>query len=484
MSEADLQTIYKKASKGFLSLTFRKAALLAISYITNNLILARILPVEVIGIFNIGTSVIVFFSYFSDVGLAAAIIQKKDKITEEDLKTTFTVQSILVSLILLVVFIFAPQMANFYHLDNSGMWLIRFLAFSFFITSLKVVPAVILERDLKFGPLITVEVIETLVFNIGLISLVKMGYGLDAFSYSALARAVVGVASIYIVAPWKVGLHFSKSSAKALLNFGIPFQLNSFLALIKDRLVPLVVAGIVGPTGIGFITWSQNIAWLPLEIMSIVIRVSFPAFSRVQSDPKALKQLLERSLFLTTLFLYPALFGILALAPALIEFVVSKKWTPALTSIYLFSLSTFWAALSTTFTNTLNAIGNIKTTLKLMVFWTALTWVLTVPLTYLYGFEGVAISSALISFTSIITIILVKRHIEVEIIKSIWQPLSSAIVMGGLVYLFSQLFVRNIPTLLASILFGLVVYLLIISLTARKKVKAIFGDFKYAFSEK
>ena len=484
MNELDLQTISKRASRGFLSLTFRKAALLLISYITNNLILARILPVEVIGIFNISISVIAFFSYFSDIGLAAAIIQKRDKVTDEDLKTTFTIQLFLVGLITAVIYLSAPFWADLYKLDDKSMWLIRALAISFFITSFKVIPSVTLERALKFGPLVSVDLFETLVFNAGLIFLVKLGFGVDSFSIAAIARSIVGVLVIYSIAPWRPGVYFAKASAKILLNFGIPFQLNSFLALIKDRLVPLVVASFVGPLGIGYVTWAQNMAFIPLEIMNIVIRVSFPALSRLQSDKKALKELLERSLFLTTLFLYPALFGILALSPAIVEHVVSKKWTPALTSIYLFSLSTFWATLSTTFTNTLNAIGQIKTTLYLMAFWTILTWILTIPLTYFYGFEGVAISSALISFTSVITIILVKKHIEVEIIKNIWQPLLASLVMALIVYLGAQIFVRDILSLVLLILLGAIIYFVTVYSLAGNRVKSIAGDFKYAFDKK
>lgn len=480
----DLETISKRAIRGALSLTFRRVALQVISFITINLILARILSVSTLGVFNIGTAIISFFVFFADIGLAAALIQKKDQVTTDDLKTTFTIQQLLVFVIVLMVWIFAPTLSQTYGLDSQGTWLIRALALSFAITSFKVIPSVLLERQLQFNPLVWVEILETLVFNLGLIGLVLYGLNLEAFSYAVLARAIVGAVAIYLVAPWRVSVGISKAAASSLIKFGLPFQLNSILALLKDRLVPLVIAKMVGPVGIGYITWAQNLAFLPLEVMNIIIRVSFPAFSRLQDDKQALKLTLEKSLFLTTLFLYPMLFGMLALAPSLVTHVVSSKWAPALPAFYLFSMSTFWATLSTTFTNTLNAIGEIKVTLKLMIFWTILTWVLTPILTYNFGFIGVALSSALISLTSITTIILVRRFIDVSIWQNIWQPLLCSSLMGAVVFYLSNIFVKDLATLLLLIVVGGIIYWGLIIIVAKDKLKIVSGEIKNAFSSK
>lgn len=465
----ELESVRKKIASGFLSLTFRKAALLAINYLTINLILARVLPVSTIGVFNIANSILAFFTFFSDIGLAAALIQKKD-IEISDIRTTFTIQEVLALIIMLAVVLGAPGFANFYHLDESGMWLIRALAVGFFLVSLKVVPSVLLERDLKFQPLVWVEIIETLVFNSLLIFLTFAHFSIAAFSWAVLARSIMGVGAIYLIAPWQVSFGFSKASLKTLINFGLPFQLNSLLALLKDRLVPLVIARMVGATGVGYITWSQSIAFLPLEVMNIMIRVTFPAFSRLQSDENHLRQTLEDSIFLTSLFLYPMLFGLDAVAPSLITHVVSSKWQPALPLIYLFSLGAFWATFSSPFTNFLNAIGRIGITLKLMVMWTVLEWLLTPVMTYFFGFIGVGIAAAVISFSSIIPLLIVKRLISFRMITNIWQPLVAAALMALIVYPLSQAFANNFVSLLAVVLTGIVVYLILIYVLAKDKL--------------
>ncbi len=467
----DVKSINKKLITGFLTLSFRKAILLAISFATINLVLARILPVEIIGIFNIANSILAFFSYFSDIGLAAALIQKKE-ISIHDLKTTFTIQEALAIAISVLILFSAPWIGHFYNLDEAGVLLIRALAVGFFLTSLKVIPSVLLERELNFGKLVWVEVIENLIFNGMLILLAFNNFGITAFTIAVLLRSLAGATLINILSPWKMSLGVEKQSLKSLLSFGLPFQAYSLLALLKDRLVPLVVARIVGASGVGLITWAQSITFLSLEVMNIVSRILFPAFSRLQHDEKNLKLTLEKSLFFTSLMFYPLLFGLMAVAPYLIQYIVSEKWAGALPLIYLFGIGAFWANLSSPFTNFLNAIGKVKTTLKLMVMWTALEWILTPILTLKFGYVGVGMASALISFTSIIPIIIIKKLMPVEIIKNIWVGIFSASIMFIFAYIWGIFFVRDWISLIVLVLLSACIYSGLIYMLAFDKIKS------------
>lgn len=459
----DLQVINKRLISGFLSLTFSQALLLAINFITINIVLARILPVGVIGIFNIGNTILSIFTFFSDIGLAASLIQKKN-ISEDDLKSTFFIQEILAILITTSLWFSASFFAHFFNLNQEGVWLIRALAVSFMLTSLKVIPSVILERQLKFVPLVMVNLAETILYNGTLIMLSYLDFLLGAFSWAAIARSLVGVVAIYLLAPWKPGISFSKSSLKGLLQFGLPFQANNILALIKDRLVPLIIASIIGPIGVGFVTWSQNLALLPVLLVSNLIRLTFPTFSRLQDQKPLLKHFLERAVFLTSFFSFPLIFGLVSIAPSLIEHVVTDKWKPALPLIYLFSINTFWATISTTFTNFLNAIGKIKITLKLMVMWTLLTWILSPVLALLYGFIGVGVASAIISFTSIVAIVITQRAVKINLIANTYQPFLASVATSLITFMIAQELAKDYLTTTLTVILGGFIYLLLVLL--------------------
>ncbi len=462
--------IKRKVVPAFINLVARQAMLQAISWITINLVLARVLSVATIGVFDIANAIIAFFAFFSDIGLAAALIQKKASLEKEDISTTFTIQILIVGILSLVIIMGASFFAEFYKLDSSGIWLIRALGFSFFLSNLKVIPSVLMERKLNFKPIVTVDVVETLLFNLGLILFVYYHFGIWSYTYSVLIRGIAGVILIYILVPIKPGLGINKEVARKLMNFGVPYQMNNLLALLKDRLVPLVVARMVGPLGIGYIEWSQGVAFMPLQIMSTVITVTFPAFSRLQDEKEALSRAVEKSLFVTCLAVYPAVFGLAAILPAIVQYVVTSKWQPALPSFYFFSFSVLWSVISTSLTNVLNAIGQIKTTLKLMILWTVATWVLTPILVYFYGFLGVAMSSFIISFTSALTIYLVKKVLDIKVMQVVTLPIIGSVLMSLAVYYFSMNFVRDKFSIIPAILLGCVIYGIVILLFGRDRL--------------
>lgn len=473
----DTKTIHKKLTRGFLSLTLRKAVLDIINFLTIYVVLASILPFSLLGIFVIASGILSFFSYFSDFGLAGAIIQKKE-ITEHDLKTTFFIQEVITLLISLSIWFAAPILAQYYRFDEGGMWLIRSLSVGFFLTSLKVIPSVLLERELRFERIVWTDIIEAIAFNGLLVYLSFNNYGIWSFVWAVIAQRVAGLTAIYILAPWNIKIGYSKQSAKELFRFGVPFQLNSILALLKDRLTPLITAFILGSEKTGYISWAQGIANRPLEVMSIVIRVTFPAFSRLQHDKDALKAIVEKALFLTVVLLYPVLFGIMAVLPVFIEVMGKQKFQPTMHLIYIFIIASFWAIPSTTFTNVLNAVGKIKITLILMVMWTLLTWVLAPIFAIYFDYTGVAIAYLIISFTSIIPIILVKNMFFIDVLGTIIKPLIASFLMGCIVFLLSLFLPKNLITLIGLIILGGLVYISCIVLLTKEKLLVTFRSFK------
>src|SRR5688572_22884147 len=94
-SEIGLSTIKKRAVRGVVILTGRTFFLTLISTIAYGFLTVFLAPSD-LGVFIIVSAVVNFLSYFSDIGLGAALIQKHQKPSDDDIKTTFTIQQILV----------------------------------------------------------------------------------------------------------------------------------------------------------------------------------------------------------------------------------------------------------------------------------------------------------------------------------------------------------------------------------------------------
>jgi len=162
--------------------------------------------------------------------------------------------------------------------------------------------------------------------------------------------------------------------------------------------------------------------------------------------------------------------GLVMLSSYFIEIIPKYlKWEPALLSLAFFSLNASLSSVSTPLTNALNAIGKIKITLYLMVFWTAATWILTPLAIVYYGFNGVAITSGVISFSVVLVVYLVKRYIKFNVFV-VFYPLISTIIMGAFMYFVGPVLVKSIWSLLFMILLASMVYFLSILLFAKREI--------------
>ena len=416
LSPEEVNEIKQKSLTGVFSYFFKTAILQGVGLASAFLLSAFFNP-EDFGVYGYVTQIIGFLTFFSNIGLSASLIQKKKKPSVVDYQTAFTVQQLLSWLIVLVAF--GLTQINFISqkVGVQGEWVLLALAISFPLASLKTIPSVKLERELKFSKLIIPQIFEQIMFHGVLIFLAWKGFGAIAYAYAIVARSIIGVIVMWFIRSWKVGINFNLESFKDLVNFGAKFQLNDFLARVKDQLFFLLVGNFLPLKQFGYIQWGKAWSMYPYNLtVQNVMAITFPTFSRLQKHKDLLKKAIEKSIYFISLLIFPLLIGMsLFIQPLTIVVLRYSKWQPAIATFIMFTLSIGWASISTPLTNTLNAIGKIDRTLKLMGIWTSLTWILTPVLIWLFGFNGVALSSLLISFTSFLAIKYVKKEVPIEV---------------------------------------------------------------------
>lgn len=459
LGDVDLTTVKARTVSGIATLISRSFLLQFVAtggFLALSIFLGR----PEIGLFIAVNDLVSILGYFSDIGLAASLIQKKDQVSLSDLRTTFTVQQIIVLLLLIFIIAISPRLFNFYNIGNGGTWLFYSLLGAFFLASLKTIPSVILERKLQFKELAAVEVVETIVFYGIAVFLAWRGGGVMSYAWAVIFRGIIGIIMIYWLSPWKIGLALSVSSLKTLLSFGLPYQINSLVATVKDRFINIILWKIIGADGVGIIGWAQTWSQKPLRfIMDNVTRVTFPSFARLQDNPAELRRAIERTLFFITLVTFPVVAGLAIFAPQLILLIPRySKWQPALLALVLYCFNSALASISTPLTNTLNALGRVKTNTYLMLMWTALTWILVPYLAHRFGYNGVAVATAIIALSSIVPVIIVKRLTHFSLINSIVKPALATLVMVAVSQLHFP-FILNI--LISCLSFVLAIYLLV-----------------------
>lgn len=479
MEENDISVIAKRSVRSILALLSRTLFLQLLSFFTFLLISSILLPRD-IGIYTGVIAIQRIISFFTDFGLGAALVQKKESITQSDITTTFSLQSVITFVIFIIVLIFQGVISEFFKLDQSGTHLLLALVFCIFLSSFKIIPSILLERNIKFGKLVIPQIAESLVFNFILVFLILNKHGVESYTWAFLISSLIGIPVYYYISPWKIKFGLKKESLYHL-KFGAQFQAKNILATIKDDLLTVILIKFLSFTEIGYIGFAQRISFFVFRyIVDSVTKVTFSTYSRIQHNTNRLKYAVEKSLFFVSSAMFPLLLGIMITAPYVIRYFPKwhNKWEPAIFSLTFFCLNAIISSFSNILVNVLDATGRVKVTLKLMVIWTILTWILTPLAIFFYGYNGVSLASFLITLTIIFTIYLVKKVVDFNFLQSVYKPFTASMVMAVSIYFLSKSIIVNLFSISYVIIIGGLIYSILLYILAGKElikdIKSIF----------
>ncbi len=459
----DYEEVKHKAVRGIVALTGRAVFLQAANFLTFNFLAAFLGSIN-IGIFIAVSAIRDIFNLFIDVGFGAALVQKKEEVTGEELSSTFVMQEILVVATAVIAFLLTNWVKSYLNLDQAGVVLYWSLLAALLINSLKVIPSILLERKLNFEKQIMPQLVEAIVFDLVVVALAWKGWGLYSYSWAIILGSVAGLVGYYIISPWRPSLNWSKRSSIRLVSFGLQFQGKNYLAVIKDQLLTLFLTKAVGFSGIGYWGFAQGWAYSPVRfIVASVTKVPFAAYARLQQEKSLMRLSLEKSLFIVSLTLFPSLVLIAFFGRAFVLVVPRlNQYQPALLSLYILCLQAGISALSNILVNALDANGRVKTTLGLMIMWVVLTWGATVILVDRIGFNGIALAQLLVSLTIFITVYLVNKMVKFSFIGSVIKPVLATAAMVAVGVL--------VPNIILSVIAGVLIYCLVILFLARQEI--------------
>lgn len=457
--ELHASEIKKRSLRGVSSYLLRTFFLTGLAIIAQLILPARLDPGE-IGIYGIVITITSFFTIISDIGLAASLIQKKEKPTLVELRTVFTVQQMLAWIVGGLIFVSAIALYHAGRISSSGVYLSLAFGISFPIVSLKTISSILLERELQFNKLVIPAIVEAIVFNGLVISLAVLHFGVMSYTFAVLAQATSGVIVMFFIKRWSIGFAFSRQSFVNLMKVGGKFQLNDMLAKAKDDLFYISVALFIPAREFGYITWAKQWSRMPYSLtVDNVTALTFPAYSRLQNSPELLRKAIEKTLFFVTLISFPLFAGMaVMISPFIHVFPQYLKWQPAVLTLALYSFSLAFASFSTPLVNTLNAIGKINDSLKMMVFWTIAQWILFPFLFVKFGFQSVPFISAILALTSLAVVVLVKHHVKFSFLSEVWRQSVSVLCMIGILLYITRGREQTVPVFAIEVALGGITY--------------------------
>jgi O-antigen/teichoic acid export membrane protein len=343
-----------------------------------NVYLARWLEPRDFGIFAILQFATSFFRIVSDTGLGTALVQQKETPSETELSTIWWLQLGVGLALSAASFALVPVLPKVWtSMPPEAAWLLPALAVGLLFTMLQSVPFLILEREVRFGWVGTLEFVGTVTFYGTALVLAARHAGSSALVGASVGQAALVSIAAHMVQPWKPKLRFDLKSIRRLLKFGAAFQGGNALTFANAAVTPLIVGARLGSEALGIIQFAESAAFFPSVIVGLVRRVYFPFLCRLQNDKVAFRREFEQAVVLCAIptFFFFAIF--IGTGPAIVSIVYSDKWLPAVPALMVFSFAfcfTFFSWIGDALMAALDDMGRL---FRIKVVSMSLNWVAT-----------------------------------------------------------------------------------------------------------
>lgn len=397
----------------------------------STLIVARLLTPEDYGLVGMASIYLGLVTLLSEFGLGATVMALRD-LTEEQVAqlqgfaVLFGVAGFAVSCLA------AWPLGAFFHSAELPPVVIV-MSVAFIITSFRIVPGALLQRELRFRDLALIDAASALVLAVAMVAFAWFG-----FRYWTLVIGGLLSSSLSTIQTLWLRRERLAWPRMTTLDAAMTFSrhiLTSRLSWYGYSNADFLVAGrLLGKAALGVYNFAWNLANVPIEKITVLIgQVAFPIFAAVQAEPAEIRRYLLRLTEGLALLTFPASFGLALVAPDFIHLFLGPKWSDAILPLQLLAVFVGFRSVAPLLSTILNVIGESR-----FAMYNSLLSALILPISFVvmghrWGTAGLAL--AWMTIYPPLAFLLYRRvaqRIELpasHYLRALWPAVSSTAVM-------------------------------------------------------
>ena len=267
-----------------------------------------------------------FVVVFTDSALGVALIQRRD-LREEDRSTVFWLSAGIGLVLMLLGIALSGPIASFYG-EPEVRPLFAALSVGFFVSALGSTQSALFIRDMEFRVFELRAIAATVVGAVVGITVALADFGAWAIVTQQLAEAVTSTILLWFLSPWRPSATFSIASLQRLGGFAGNVFGENVLYQAGRNLSGLLIGRFLGAASLGTFTLATNVILVPFSrIAGPLQQVFFPAFSRMSDDRERMADVWIRATRLVGAISFPALVGLVIVAPDFVQVVLGSRWS-------------------------------------------------------------------------------------------------------------------------------------------------------------
>lgn len=434
----------------------------AIAFIIN-IFLARLLDPSDYGILTILVIFINISRVFVQSGLNTALVQRKD-VGEREYSSSFYFSLIVALVVYIVLFISAPTISNYFETPQLSA-VLRVLALILFPGAFSVVQFAIVSREMKFKTLMLSSLLSTLISGIIGIAMAYLGFAYWALVAQQLSNQIILTLLLLYKLKWYPKVIFYFESLKKLLSFGWKLLISGLIDVVYENLRGLVIGKKYDNTALGFYNRGRQFPELVMNSVNGSIQsVLLPVLSSQQDDKNRIKDFMQKSLLLSTYFVFPLMTGLALVAKPLISILLTDKWLPCVVFLQISCLDFALYPIHTTNLQAINAQG--KSNIFLWIEIIKKSYGIVILLISIFMFKSVeaivwggTISSIISAYVNSAPNKALVNYGPIEQLKDLLPNICLSLIMGLAVYLLNFIGLSPVFLLLTQVVAGIAIYI-------------------------
>ena len=398
------------------------------------LMLAKLLVPADFGVFALASIFINGLGVLPDVGFPQVLIYLQGDI-RKSANTAFILSTATGILFALLIFLFADTIGMIFSTPDI-VWPIRAMAPTLIISSATSVPAVLLDRDLKFKKKAMSEIPGAIAYTIVSIILAAVGMGVWSLVIGWAVMVIVDCVITWLVCSWRPTFELGIQEAKVIIDYGKHLVVSVFAAFIFLQVDKAAVGKWLGMSVLGAYSIAFTVCNLPAtNLTSVLNQVMFPTYSKLGNIPEIRAMYLNMVRQLSFI-VFPLSSGLMIMSGPLIQALYGNKWAHAVPLFGILAVYGLIRAISTTTDAVFKSTDNPALMRKMNLIQLLVSGVFIYPAVQYFDAVGVAVLITVASLAgALFGMAKVQRLLDIKTsawAESMWMPLIASAVSGGI----------------------------------------------------
>ncbi len=335
------------------------------------------------------------------------------------------------------------------------------------------VPNALIVRSMRFKMVALRTTVATLVAAVICVAMLLSGFGLWALVASQLATSLVACVLAFRVTGWRPGLSVSLETLRALAHYGIFASGIRMLGTL--RLDHIVLGALGGTLMLGLYFFAQRIYMMATQLVSGAFSsVSHALLATLQDDLAKTRQAFGVASFASAAISMP-LFVLLGFSiEHLMALALDPKWTDAVFAVQAFSAAGILASIGVVQSALIKSQGRADWWFCYQLAQQGTT-VLAIALTWHLGLEIMMIAIVTKSFVLWpVSVAMTAKLLEISLWRYLAEfahPVLAVLLAGAAILMLPAM--APLPALIATLTLGLIVYVPILVLLSRSRLRSI-----------